>query len=548
MNVVAIWSSMGYRPVAAVQFAVAALGTLAFGWDLIAHRKAGARDPYGFLRDGLIAALGVAAFLCWWNLGRFNYPDFIQFHEQYHYYIGTKYFPELGYSRLYQCAAVAEVEDGFREQVEKSWIRNLNTNSLQNGEEVVADPTTCTSHFTPERWAAFRRDVAWFRTQRPPDAWRAYQTDYGYNATPVWGIAGRLLANATEASTAQILGIALLDPLLIIVMWGFVWRAFGWRATCVALIWWGTNYPARFMWTGGAFLRADWLACSTIGICLVRRGRPAMGGFALTTAALLRVFPGFIIFGLVLKAFAGMWRRRRPTLEPDHKAFAAGCIVAMALLLPLSAIVVGGSAAGGVDAWSGFIANSRKHLATPLANNIGLKTILSYESDSRLDKLAGFWVVTPWDTWAAARQRVFEERQPIFWALVTCFVVLFARAVSRQEDWTVLALGVGLLPIVTNLTSYYYAALLIFGLLWIRSRWVGTALCAVSAVTCVSRVVWKNDDDVYMAISVLVVGYSIAVLAHFVARGKELEAADLLSSSMLQPHGLTIRSHESSKG
>src|SRR4051812_31799087 len=106
MNVIAIWSSLGYRPVAAVQFTVAALGTLTFGWDWIAHRKAGDNnDGHRSLRDLLIALLGVAAFLCWWNLGRFNYPDFIQFHEQYHYYVGAKYFPELGYTRLYQCAA-----------------------------------------------------------------------------------------------------------------------------------------------------------------------------------------------------------------------------------------------------------------------------------------------------------------------------------------------------------------------------------------------------------------------------------------------------------
>jgi hypothetical protein len=71
--VVSLWSSLGYRPVIVVQTAVAVAGTLVFAWDLIAHAKKSG-DRYKRTRDWLIAVLGVAAFLCWWNLGRFHYP------------------------------------------------------------------------------------------------------------------------------------------------------------------------------------------------------------------------------------------------------------------------------------------------------------------------------------------------------------------------------------------------------------------------------------------------------------------------------------------
>src|SRR5262249_32013505 len=155
----------------------------------------------------------------------------------------------------------------------------------------------------------------------------------------------------------------------------FVWWAFGWRTLCVALIWWGTNYPGRYIWTGGAFLRADWLALSVIGICLVKRGWMASGGLALTYAALLRIFPGFIIVALVLKAVASMVRRRSLVLDVAHKRFAAGSLAAGVLLLALSAIVVGDGFAGGIEAWTGFVANSEKHLSTPLTNNMGLHTV-----------------------------------------------------------------------------------------------------------------------------------------------------------------------------
>ena len=49
------------------------------------------------------------------------------------------------------------------------------------------------------------------------------------------------------------------------------WWAFGWRTTCVALAVFATNFPSRFYWTGGAFLRWDWLFYFVGGICLVKK-------------------------------------------------------------------------------------------------------------------------------------------------------------------------------------------------------------------------------------------------------------------------------------
>ena len=59
------------------------------------------------------------------------------------------------------------------------------------------------------------------------------------------------------------------------------WWAFGWRTTCVALAVFATNFPSRFYWTGGAFLRWDWLFYFVGGVCLVKKERPMLGGFFL---------------------------------------------------------------------------------------------------------------------------------------------------------------------------------------------------------------------------------------------------------------------------
>jgi len=517
-SLVNVWTRLDYQYVSLIRCGIATAATLLLTWRLA--NDSSQDSPKGRWSDRLLALLGAMAFLAWWNFGLFHFPAYIQVHEHYHYYLGAKYFPELGYTRLYQCTAVADVEAGLGSQVANRWIRNLATNELQRGRDIVKNPAECTSHFSPARWEMFKHDVAWFRSHRTADEWSIAQFDHGYNGTPVWGIAGTLLAGSQPVTDRRILALALLDPILIVIMWAFVWWAFGWRVMCVAIIWWGTNYLSRYFWTGGAFLRTDWLALALIGVCLVKRGRPGAGGAALTYATLLRVFPGLIIAGLVLKAAATMWRERAFRLTPEHKAFAAGSLAAGVVLIGLSFGVVGHGVSGGIDAWEGFVANSQKHLATPLTNNMGLKTVMSFEPRSRAAVLGSFWIDTPWDTWNAARRRVFERRQLAYWALLAAFLVALAFAVQHQDDWVTLVLGAALVPIATELTCYYYAILAIFGLLWRVYPSTGAMLCGLAAVSSIVPALLASDDDIYVVLSALMLLYVIAVIVHVIASMK----------------------------
>jgi hypothetical protein len=515
-----------YRMVGIIKGAIALSAAVVLAYLALAGR--GGRTPRrAHAAESLLVGLGLVGALCWWNLGQFHYGAYVHMHEQYHYYIGAKYFHELGYTRLYQCTAIADDEAGLGDAVRQRWVRNLSTNALERGGLVLLNPTTCTSHFTAERWASFTRDIAWFRERTAPDRWARSQLDHGYNATPVWGIVGGLLASFSPASHAQVLFLSLLDPALIGIMWIVIWRAFGLPTACVAAIWWGTNYPARFYWTGGAFLRTDWLLMAVAGIALVKCRRPAAGGFALTYAALLRIFPGLIVVGLCLKAAIDMCRRRSLKPAPAHLAFAGGCVLALCLLVPLSAIAVGGGVSGGADAWSGFVANSRKHLETPLTNNIGLKTVVAYDPATRVELLEPYWVDSPLDTWTAARRRIFGERQVLYWVLVLVFVAGLARAVRDQDDWVALAIGVGLIPIATELTSYYYSVLLIAGFLWTRDRWIGVGLCLVSACTGVIAAGFRMEDDIHAAISASIVLFVVWATLRLGSRSLRDETSQL---------------------
>ena len=93
-------------------------------------------------------------------------------------------------------------------------------------------------------------------------------------------------------------------------MMAMIWWAFGWRALCVALAVFATNFPSRFYWTGGAFLRWDWLFYLVGGICLLRKEkcrRWAASSSAYTT--LLRVFPVFVFVGPLMVLVAASTSR-----------------------------------------------------------------------------------------------------------------------------------------------------------------------------------------------------------------------------------------------
>ena len=510
---VSFWSLLDYRTTTGIKeaIAIAAAFLLFHEWW---SRRTGMPGGRQRVHSRLLGVLAVAALLSWWNFGRFHFPDYVHVHDSFHYYMGAKYFPELGYTRLYACTTAADVEAGLARDAAQRWVRNLETNVLERGAGLVVNSQACTDYFSPERWAAFKQDLGWFRSQLPPRGWALIQNDHGYNATPVWGIAGRLLTATGPVSTGQLTVLGLLDPVFLIVMWGVVWWAFGWRTACVAMIFWGTYFPARYAWTGGSILRADWLALSVIGICLVKRGRMASGGFALTYATLLRIFPGAIVAALALKVLLEMWRTRSFRLERSYKRFAAGSALALAVLVPASFIVVGEGFQGGVNAWQGFLANSEKHLSTHLTNNMGLKPVLSYDFATREEAVKSYWLDTPWDTWRAAREAAFERRQPIFWAAVLLIVVLLGLAVQRSDDWVALVLGVTLIPVGLQLTCYYYGILLVFGFLSGSNRWIGLSLLLLSAVSGLAPALLDFSDDVYAFLSLLALMFVVGVAVH----------------------------------
>ncbi|MBW2269002.1 MAG: hypothetical protein JRH16_10510 [Deltaproteobacteria bacterium] len=500
---------LSIRDVDTVKAVVATCGAALLAGRALAPHWEGIPAAWRRGWDIALACLGLLAAFCWSNLGQFNFPGFGHPSETFHYYLGAKYFPELGYTRLYECVALADsrVAGGAARSAGRR-LRNLETNVVESADAVLEAPDRCTQHFSAERWRAFQADLSWFRDRPNPRRWRVLQLDHGYNATPVWGLFGGALAAGAPASDRKILTLRLIDPVLLLLAFGCVWRSFGWRTLCVALLFFGTHYPAQYGWIGGSYLRQLELAALLVGICALRSGWGVVAGALVSLAALVRIHPAFLVLGPAFQVLGASLRERRLLILPLQRRLLAGGLLGAAVLLVAAATLNGGFAA-----WQEFTNNSRVLLDTPLRNHMGLATVLAWDPEQTADKLADRSLEDPYLPWKRARRATFEARRPLFVALVAAALALFAWAVQRQPLWVAVVLGAGLIPVATELTCYYSALLVVYALLWERAPWVGAGLVGLAAAGWASVELFHFFDPIFTWLSLVTVVYALTVYA-----------------------------------
>ena len=141
------WRQINNPSMVGIKGAIALLGGLLLVWTIVL-RILGQPDRDRRVRDRMLMVLGAFSFLCWWNLGHFHFQNYVHIWEHYHYYMGSKYFRELGYTRLYQCTVIADSEMGRTHEK----VRNLLTNELERADATLADPSVCKRHFSDARW------------------------------------------------------------------------------------------------------------------------------------------------------------------------------------------------------------------------------------------------------------------------------------------------------------------------------------------------------------------------------------------------------------
>jgi len=484
-----------------VLLAVALLLFLLRGWARPGRpRLAGAAGA-------ALALLGAVSFLSWDGFGRFGFPQGLSAPDVYHYYVGSKYAPELGYYRLYDCTLAALVEQGLVEPGEVPAVRNLRSFRKEPPGAALRRGRDCRRRFGRARWERFAADVRFFDGSGRK-VWENTLGDAGYHPSPVWSLVGGLLAWTVDPGSPAFRAAILADRgLVLLALLGVAW-AFGPGTAGLAAVVWGTGTHWNFFWMGDLYLRHLWLALAVGGLCFLRRERHAAAGALLATATLLRIFPGVFLASYALHAGWERWRGGR--LPPGAVRLAAGAAVAGVLLVPASMAYVG----RGPGIYAEFADKIGHFSRTIGVNNVGLRVATVGLARNLLDDSGpeGRWGPLQPATWTTARA--------LRGATVVVFALLFALALRRAAGWEAAALGFAWIPLLASPTNYYYTFVLAAALLAsARPAVGGLLLLACIAWNLEGWGQWRWDDRFMVGASGIAVALSLAVVLAVAWRG-----------------------------
>ena len=402
-----------------------------------------------------------------------------------HYHLGARWFAELGYTDLYGQTWAAGRWD-------PSWgidrVRDLETY------EHVPAAAERSGAWTDATWDAFTADVAALQPRLPPDVWRSWFRDKGYNATPAWTATLGRLVGARPASGAWFAFLASLDVLLLLVALGVAARTFGVLSASLAAAWIALFLGSANNLIAGP-LQVDWLAAAVLALCAVHRERWATGGALLGWAALSRVFPLLLLAGPLLLLRAPRWRR-------FVGAFAAVIV---------AGVLIGSTTPRGPGAWGEFAQNivvhsDRHHLGD---QRVGLRPALAWSPvGERTDVEA-----------RQARADSWPGRAP--WAALLAVLLgvgvlgALRRAVPGRSSVAVLLLGLPLVFVTVTLSRYYAllpgAALLLLGTDPRVAR-LGSALCALAGLAWLAVAAGWPDATVWLVVNLGFGALCVAVL------------------------------------
>jgi hypothetical protein len=497
--------------------------------------------------------LAIGAIVAYFNGFYSPYPKFFHRWDQFHYYMGAKYFKEMGYDGLYKCALVATDEmgtisytedDGRTYKVDLSKearhpdrkIRNLGgDNLLMPALGFLEHPEECKATFPAARWEQFKEDVKFFRVTSGKGYWDDMLKDHGYNPPPVWTIMGRFFAEMHPATVGYCQFLASLDVFYTIGMFAVLWWAFGWRVFAVGAIFYGCEHTATSYWTFGAFLRQDWLFFLVLSTALLRKHYPKLAGAALVYAGLLRIFPGLVVVGLLVVVGWSVVRKHKMTRE-QVQMFIGGTAAA-AVLIPLSMAV------SGPKSYIDFYKHTLEvHDHTPLTNHTGLRVLIAHDlprqavaqvidaieagaenlqqrgvisedraqsfiksvhNDNAASKLSGRMKFTrnntlkdPFEIWKQMRNDRYKKYRVIGYGIMALTLALSIWVHRRLKSlWVAQCLGQIWMILLAQLTCYYYSFMILLAPLTKVRRDLEAPIFGLALLTqFIFRTSYYNDD------------------------------------------------------
>jgi hypothetical protein len=386
----------------------------------------------------------------------FHYSEF------FHYYLGAKYFRELGYEGLYDCTALADNEIALEDHVRPrigGWVRDLD--DILKDKTYAAALAHCKDelkpHFSDERWAAFEHDVRELRRLAGDDIWPGLVYDAGFNPPPSWAVVGSAAANAIpirfRGTPTFLLATGLDVALLLACFFGLRW-AFGGGVAAMAAVFFGASFIASYGWNGGAFLRYTWLTTVVLGLCALRKGRWALAGALLAASTCDRVFPAGFAAGALLPVAWGALRSVED--RQKLKRFGAGFGATVAALVVLSLVFFG------TESWKVFFLRIGRHGDVYFVMHIGLKKVLTWRDWVANKNFHGHTGLAAFRDWNLQLRATWASMRPVAMPIQLLAVGGAAYAGIRRRPYeSALLFGIVGMFFFNLPANYYYVVLVL---------------------------------------------------------------------------------------
>ena len=414
---------------------------------------------------------------------RYDYGAFVHAHDAGHYYLGSRYFDELGYFGLYAGLLVVLEDSGRGAEIPEA-VRDLRSNLLKPRGEVLASArATVVPRFGAERWERFELDAKMVLDRLDQRRLTFFLQDHGYNATPIWTWLAQLAAAAVPAgSSTGLLLLSLIDPFLLALAMAAMVSTWGRHAALLCGSYFFLIFGATSNWVGGGFGRFPWLVLLLGGICLWIKKRHLSAGCLLGLAATLRIFPILFVMPLAAKALYRSGRGRG--VARRYRRLFAGVAVAVA------AASAGATLAVGIDAWGAFGRKMIGYLSVEPSNAVGLRQVL--EAAGRVLGISG-------------ALGAFLPKLILAASGLAAGLLLWLSA--RRREVPALVTGVVLCFLVFDLGGYYYS-FLILPFLAAEGGWRGRApYFAIETASHLAHATLGLPQSVLFIVRSLLVGW-----------------------------------------
>lgn len=474
------------------------------------------RVPERFREPILICIIGLSAF-GWTHFGQFQGhakgKGMLHEMDMLHYYVGSKYYRELGYQELYRCVAKYERERGNADRYRAILIRDLDDNRLYPFSWTATPEGRCRTQFSSERWKQFGEDLEAFRPRQVTPPMEHLLGDHGFNATPVHATWLSALTNLTSPSDttlrvlAQIDSMALLGAVLSLA-WGF-----DLSVAAVAALLIQVGGPWSYNWIGGGLGRHVWFAFSCWGVALLKQNCVGRGVAALTVAALLRLFPAVFLGGLGVY-FASEWIRQRVLSESARRA-----LFGLGLTLVIGFGMV--AASQGLQPFGRFYDKISHHAAAPAGNRMGFPHLISLGPGKMSGDLIDNRLSDPVAPWRETVHISQKERRPLGYLAIVASLGVLGWVVWRIRTPWVSALAAGpLLYSVQDMTSYDYMWLVLLVPVGFVRRRALTWLCGFAVFTQIMMITFPNFEHRHWFYAVALFPTMIVVALELIEWGR----------------------------